>query len=293
MYFKIGELIPDLHRLQDNLIPEMEEEEYRSTVFHLEMLPYSLMATQNAFHNCISTHKDILEEMEARGLDDNTTLHLSPVERERLGFPIDSFLEAARRTQNALRPYLSKTLKLSVSKSMSALVKNIETGKTDLGEVLNDIVSGYWRTHGKRLKEFRDLSQHYTVVSSDARLFRSDEGKLILYFLLPNNPEVTKPAKLIYDNPPVHAYLYVREQFIKLVGVIYSVINILAQKFPERINPDGTRTFTLRPVMARQPIVRGVGAKLEGHRLLEHEEMKKDIQRSLSHFKKVCDKGFK
>jgi hypothetical protein len=58
--------------------------------------------------------------------------------------------------------------------------------------------------------------EHRTIVASEAFLARSDAGTVVLHMLLPSNPDAESPTKLIYDNPPVHALLYMEQAFIAL-----------------------------------------------------------------------------
>jgi hypothetical protein len=59
--------------------------------------------------------------------------------------------------------------------------------------------------------------EHHTLVASEAFLARLNAGTVVLHMLLPNNPDVGSPAKLIYDNPPVHALLFMEQAFTALV----------------------------------------------------------------------------
>jgi hypothetical protein len=59
--------------------------------------------------------------------------------------------------------------------------------------------------------------EHHTLIASEAFLALSDDGKVVLHILLPNNPDVESPAKLIYGNPPEHALLFMGQAFTALV----------------------------------------------------------------------------
>jgi hypothetical protein len=194
---------------------------------------------------------------------------------------MDSFLETARRCQNALVPYLSKSLGISLKQSLSDVIKDIQNGKVDLGAVINDLLCGYWETYGKKLKSYRDRSQHFANVVSDARVFWSDEGKVSLYLLLPNNPEVNDPSKWEYENPHTHAYLYAKNQLHKLIVTVYCITRFLGDKVLKRPTSDTTKQFTLRPVQLRAPITLGEGARNEGIRLLTEHDMKYEFTTTL------------
>jgi hypothetical protein len=295
MYFKINELLPHLGELDSHLLPEMSSSNYRGDVMRLEMLPYALTAMQAAFYQCVETQGRIFTRLEQRGLETGVTLHLLE-EREELGFAVDSFLETAVRCQNALIPYLEvgcrATLPKSrkLPKSLADLVPKIERGDIDLGKIPNDLVTGHWKAHGKRLRAYRDLSQHFAIVSSDPRVFRGSDGRLFLYLLLPTNPEAKDPARLQYENPHVHAYMYIRDYFHRLFGIVYHLTRHLKERFPDKVNPDGTRTFVLRPLLPRAPIVFGGGHKIEGQRIMIHDEMRQEIEARIVRNKELYDR---
>lgn len=212
-------LVPALDLLRSQLMPDMSDtREYRRVELQLEQLPYCLGATSYALLELNQTAQATLQLSLATLPEGNGATVIRPYERERLGFLVDSVLEAARRAQNALVPYLRRRLKRrDLSKSLSKIADGIDTRGTQLPEGLSKVILEYWSAHGRRLKDYRDLSQHYAVVSSDVRIFRAEDGAGRIYLLLPNNPEVTSPSELRYESPHVHALPFLFEQFRALV----------------------------------------------------------------------------
>jgi hypothetical protein len=297
-YYTIEELVPHLSELREHLLGKPGStriEEYRGTLLRLEMLPYSLMACQTALYECVSAQEQLLGQISSRGLDDKTTLHLSPRECEELAHPVDTFLESARRCQNALAYYLSRALRVSVpTRGLELVVRRIERRGLDFGEVINDLLCGHWKEYGQRLKEYRDLSQHYAIVSSDARVFRSSgDGTVCLYLLLPTNPEVKNAGMLQYEKPSIHAYVYVRDYFGRLLALVYHVTRKLRERFPDNMNPDGSKTAILRPAVLRAPIVFGRETGIEGHRIFTHEDVREGVSNRIARNRELYDKHFR
>jgi hypothetical protein len=50
-----------------------------------------------------------------------------------------------------------------------------------------------------------------------------------MYFVLPSNPEVASPARLVFGNPPVQAFPYVANQFLYLVSHIHWITAAMAR----------------------------------------------------------------
>jgi len=161
----------------------------------------------------------------AAKLDEDIPIHpecffLPDSDRDSLAYSIDAFMNAGRRAQNAVLPYLSSALR----QSLPASLKDVFTqqGQTDLRkypvlEPFAPMLELYWQTNGQSLRAYRVLMEHRTLVASEAFLARSDAGTVVLHMLLPSNPDAGSPTELIYGHPPVHALLYMEQAFIALV----------------------------------------------------------------------------
>ena len=97
-----------------------------------------------------------------------------------------------------------------------------QQGQTDLRtypvlDIFAPMLGSYWQVHGQRLRAYRALMEHRTLVAREAFLARSDASTVVLHMLLPSNPDAGTPTALIYGHPPVHALLYMEQAFIALV----------------------------------------------------------------------------
>lgn len=223
MAFSGHQLIPHLAILQSQFLSPLEEgpdERFRSAYFDLELLPYSLGAACHSLYELARMHRDRVAHNTAPTIRETAVVVLTPHERDQLSFMADTFLDAVRRSQDAAIHYLSRSFSLSLPSSMSDLVKKLRKGQLPVPAVLRQEILKYWDTHGQRLKDYRDLSQHHTLVTSDARLPRSSDGRVGIYLLLPSNPEVKSAGKLTFGNPEIHVLLYVRREFKVLVAFL-------------------------------------------------------------------------
>jgi hypothetical protein len=255
------------HRLLHKIQAEDHERERIATI-ELEMLPYSIAA---AHHSCIQVVRAQLRVVEQVFRNDENlraVFVMSPTQQRELSFAIDAFLESARRAQNSLVPYLSRAFEVSLPSSLSDAVNSLGKGKVSLPASIADLLLGYWHKHGKRLKEFRDVSQHHSIVASDARVLVSDDGHRGLRLLLPSNPELKTTSKLVFGEPPIHAVPYVREQFLKLLATAYCLTHLILDLVP------GDRGQVVTALI-REPLI--LGTPVEGHRLFTEEQTQQAI----------------
>jgi hypothetical protein len=191
--------------------------------FQLELLPYAVSEMWHAFTSFVYTIHSI-----AAKLDEDIPIHpeclfLSDSDRDLLAYSIDAFMNAGRRAQNAVIPYLSGALRQSLPPSFSRVFT--PQGQADLHkypvlEPFAPMLESYWRDYGHSLRAYRVLMEHFALVASEAFLSRLNADTVGLHMLLPNNPDAKRPTELIYgnpDNPPVHALPYMEEAFIALV----------------------------------------------------------------------------
>lgn len=255
------------HRILRKLAVD-DNERVRVAVIELEMLPYTLSAARYACIQVLRSQLLMVEGFFREQPDFRGVFVLSSEQQSELSFAVDSFLESARRTQNALIPYLSRAFEVSLPSSLSDLAASITKGKVSLPPSVADLLMAYWHKHGKRLKDFRDVSQHHSLVSLDARVFLADDGRRCLRLLLPSNPELKTTSKLVYGDPPLHAIPYVRDQFFKLLSICYCLTRLILDLVP------GERGQVSTPLL-REPIFLGV--PVQGHRLFSVEETENAI----------------
>ena len=164
----------------------------------------------------------------AAGVNPGTTLELSEAERNILGYRLDSFLDFARRAQNAIVPYFRrKFLELRFDKSLHKVIEAIGKGKLALPDPFKSRVLEYWNKYGASLRNYRNLGQHYAIVGNAAKVVVPRDGLPALLFCLPNNPDVSPISDLHYDNTQVHVQQFVLEQFFELLAFSYGIMQEL------------------------------------------------------------------
>ncbi len=226
----IKPLVPHLPNLKIEIQSRFIGPRYQPTKRELEQLPYSLEASYNAVRTLIADANRIADEYRKWGKKVKPRSIIIPGRPcEELAFMIDNFLDAARRTQNALRPYLSKSLGISIPKSMKRLIDKIENKSIKIPKEIEVHLVAYWKNHGLILKQYRDAAQHHCVVSSDV-ILKFDGNEAFLYLSLVNNPEevsIKGPSEVRWESPFVHAIPFVIKSFFALLEVIHNVTLIL------------------------------------------------------------------
>jgi hypothetical protein len=151
---------------------------------------------------------------------------LRPEEADLLGFSVDAYLDNARRAQDAFVPYLQRSLRLHLKRSLSDVIKQLRKHQDLLPAPIAAHLLEYWDESGGRLRDYRDL-QHFTKRTSDARIYFPHSGEPAFYFQLPNNPECKSPGDLRFGNPDVHAVIYVWNSFESLLRVSAGLMRLL------------------------------------------------------------------
>jgi hypothetical protein len=213
-------LLPHMGRLRFQLCPDPVNnfQEFRRVALRLEYLPYSLGAASHAVFALTRTQRDVVER-KAQTQQPGSINELTEEERNLLGYHVDAFLDAARRTQNAVIPYLRRKFpSLSLPNSLSKLVDNLKQNKVSFPQELREGILQYWKEHGQQLKSYRDLGQHYSIVVGEARVFIPETEAAALSLPLPNNPEARSVNQLCYEEPQVNALEFVLEQFFHLIA---------------------------------------------------------------------------
>jgi hypothetical protein len=272
-------LIPHIANVQHRIlqrIPPEAYDRYQVTTLELEMLPYSLAAAHHFALQVVGTQVRVVNALPDEHLKGTLFHGLDADHQREISFAIDSFLEAARRAQNALIPYLSRAFSIGLASSLSDVVASLQKNKVHLHPVIHDLIVGYWETYGRRLKDYRDVSQHHSLVASDARVFLDSHGQRGLRLLLPSNPEKKSTGQLIYGSPAVHAVPYVKEQLIKLLALSFWITRSILDLVPGA-------TGQVVSVLLREPVILGQGARIEGHRLASLEDMGAYVQAGIDH----------
>lgn len=250
--------IPHLEVLNSRLRQSLcdEPERQRIQEFSLEQLPYSMSAAAMALVNLAKSQIDAPNSFPDFPRETNGVgIVLLPEHvRNMMGHSIDNYFDAATRVQNSVTTYISKLLKLSVPSSMSDMIKKIENKKMILPDIINTIIMGYWQSDGLKIRQYRDLAQHFAVVSSDARLIRMPTGLNYIYIVLPNNPSEKSPINLKYETPRVDAFNYIFSSYMRLYEYIY-VVTLALLRYTTATDHDETSILFKTPLSlgARPP----------------------------------------
>jgi hypothetical protein len=254
-------LIPDLlilrHRLTVRL--DVDVDAFRDAYYQLELLPHCLSAASLALENLISELQiTVSDSLSSRPPESQAIILPKPEVTHRLSYHVDHFLDAARRTQNAWIPYLSRSFRLSLPHSLNDLMKRLKSRDLGLPEGIRRELTAYWECHGKRLKDYRDLAQHHALVLSEARISHTVDGSPSIWLTLPNNPGVKSSAQLSYEDPTVHAFFYIRDQYYELVAFSYRLCANLLEESSASYEASSPR---VPPVVPRT----WIGPPFEGH----------------------------
>lgn len=202
----------------------------RRLEFEFEQLMYFLSGARHWLEQLRVVELRILAEAKAPP-DGKTTLMLGPESGDEAAWVVDSFLNCARRAQDAIVLYVRRCFpRASLPRSLNKLQKGIAKSTWPLPDELQEIMASYWQISGAFLKELRDLGQHYTSLASEGRIAQNAEGEIGLYLVLPNNPEERQIDSLRFGDPPIHAYSYCRSAFLDLFGFGYRVRYLLHRR---------------------------------------------------------------
>lgn len=107
-----------------------------------------------------------------------------------------TYLLSLRLAQNSLLIILGKELKIQTPQSMSGVID--WKRKNTIPKGIYDRLKSYWEESGLELKRYRDIDQHYGLVTRDAWIVKKQEIiKLEIY--LPDNPAIQSDSKFTYD----------------------------------------------------------------------------------------------
>jgi len=261
-------IIQHLAALKDHLTYQhgMNSASLRKTAMSLEQLPYCLAASYAATISLMNRAQSIAAWHDKDVGTTGLSLWLDQGEKDSLAFSIDTFLESAVRTQNALIPYLGSSLSMSMPSSLRDVMSKLTKDKLKLPAPIAEQLTKYWNGCGKRLRAYRDLSQHFALVSSEGTLKRDASGMLFLYLTIPNNPEVKNISQLSFVDPIVHALPYVLNELIKVIAVVYRITDLLLPLGIDR----SSQFFTLIPRDEAMSSIRS-GINIPEPGVVEHE----------------------
>jgi hypothetical protein len=195
----------------------------RKSSFALEQLPYCLGGALTSLLRAVQLQEEIVSCLDLSRFGPNTEYSIPDEDRDRIAYQVDAFFESAVRVQNALGPYLQFRFKQSLPSSFRALVEQLTAGSLSLSPGVDGALTAYWTRSGQRLRSYRDLSQHFVVLASNARIVITNSQFEGFFLPLPHNPEAKRPSELIYDNDSPNALPYILDSFVDLVRTVRAV----------------------------------------------------------------------
>jgi len=235
----------------------------------LEQLPYFLRSAFTAVELVVEVQREVVSRR-LPSLKRGSVGLFAPDEHVLLSYHMDGFLFAARRSQDAILPFIKRLgITQNLPRSMSDLVKGLRGSKREswsLDPEIEKICLNYWDSHGLRLKQYRDLASHYCVVSSEANYFYGPDGEPGVYLGLPNNPGCRSPADLSYE-PPTLAVPYCLKEYFELVGFLDRLVERLIDLAAGDMDPVKARRrgIILTPYKRRRLVFDGRGFVQPGH----------------------------
>ena len=242
----------------------------RVLALELEQLPYCLGAARAALTDLERLLRQLPEVVLAgfpQQLTSGALIGLAPHQSLPISWRVDQFLDAARRAQNALTRYVARTFSASLPLSLSDLVANLDRLRTKVPDPVAAELTSYWKDHGATLKAYRDLAQHYAVVSSDAYVRLPAQGAPMVRLLLPTDPADRSLARIAYEPPYTFVGAYCRSSFMELYQLACVLAHLLLQHLG---NP---KQVTLN--LLRHPITFG---RKEGFAGLPSDDLEASIQ---------------
>lgn len=142
-------------------------------------------------------------------------------------------LTQMRIAQNTLLELIGKNLKTSFPASMNNYVKKTEDSKrSEIENEIFKIIESYWNASGLKVKQYRDVDQHYGPMFKNAVLLIDGETPNI-QLRLPDNPEEQGWKRFTFDKK-IDAISFVQDSFLQLHDLI-NKISILLGYHTERI----------------------------------------------------------
>lgn len=277
-------LIPHLHKLRSVPYPtnphDVDEDRIKSVTIQMEMLPYSLGAMWYAIIQLARAQSQAINEGHPEG-QHNRVFVFAPEARHMMSYYIDNFLESAVRCQNGIIPFISITMSLSLPQSMRELYLRLQSRKMMLPPDITKAIKSYWTTFGGTLRAYRDLSQHFAVIASEARMYIV-HGQASMHLLLPNNPMEKSITKIKYCDPEIQALPYLLDNFFALLEFAYVVtLQLLKRK------PSG-KYFCVQHGFVKAPIRMGPNAPVAPHGVPTIEELEAYFDSELERIQQIA-----
>ena len=174
-----------------------------------------LIRIQDLNKFCIQEYS--LYENQLNNIKDNRIVFSS----ETLGYllnEISPLFGTLRLLQN-LSLKLLKTLGVNtLPKSINDYIKKPESHKVQ--PEIQDRIFHHWKSSGEKLKQYRDIDQHYKWLTSRYFLQVKDQKRIIIE--IPDNPETKSPKNFTYKEE-INAIDFLNKAFIEIHDLIENI----------------------------------------------------------------------
>lgn len=138
-------------------------------------------------------------------------------------------LTQLRIIQNTLLEIVGKKLQISMLSSMNDYVKKIKNRpKSEAESIIYQLIANYWNNNGLKVKQYRDLDQHYGQLFHNA-IINKNSAPAYIELRLPDNPEAKNWNKFTYCKK-IDAIAFIQESFTHLHELVNDICKTLDYK---------------------------------------------------------------
>jgi hypothetical protein len=218
---------PHLNSLSALLFENTPPENVPAVARQTEMLSYYLRGAYKTVHQMEEERQEIARSfVEKADPAHNVHLYLGGTQTDSLSFSLDFFLFCTRRLADSMIAWLSrcppphKNLPSSFNDLITGIRKGVDYG---LDQEIQTSMLSYWDETGHKIKQYRDLANHYAILSGDCVVFRAGNSQIAIKMVLPDNPDEKSAIKLTYD-PGVPVMTFMLESLARTVRFVNEVI---------------------------------------------------------------------
>jgi hypothetical protein len=213
------------------------------------MLSYYLRGAYKTIHQMEEARQEVARSfVENADPTQNVRLHLGGTQTDAMSFSLDFFLFSLRRLADSMIAWLClcPPPPRSLPQSLNDLVTKIKNGKHyDLDPVIQQSLVAYWDDIGRKIKGYRDQSNHFAIISGHCVVFKTSDGRIAISMALPDDPEEKSAFKMTYD-PGVAVMGFMVEALVKSVRVVNELIERMIDLMaPNDANARGVEVFEI------------------------------------------------
>ena len=289
------QLVKNLASLREFVLRKRKDTPSESLFHNLEQFSYCVSGTCFAFLDLaeyLAVERQRLRMVIEEKPEKKMALQVGH-RNNQISYRVDRFFEIGVRLQNSFCTIMSLALSVSLPGSLRKLMENAKRQRQMAsGHILTpDLVAAlkeYWDYHGNKLRDYRDLSQHYPLSSSDIAFGFASNDEPVFSMLLPNNPkDVLKGSECKFNDPQIQAFDLVISHFVELIKISNQICDLLLP--PAALKKGAqlkwrasdvktlTHTIILQPIDEYLELIRTI-AKHKGNLQLPRERRVKDVK---------------